>query len=531
MEEKSNLVAIATVVTVVAGAVVVAAGVAEITIKIVSFSWNVLYDTFWSWYRYKTHVNFDTGSETTQAIKQEIENMCLSKSKNVKIIDDKGAQNVSICDGIYNIEHNKEKIQVNIDKNNIIVSSASNISKTFCADMYKKYGYCYKAEFDSDTGSETTQAIKQEIENQFLSKSKYIKITDDKGIQFINLCDKTYDIEYNKDKIRVNINKNIIIVSSGSDVVQKFCEDMYKKYGYCYKAEIDSDSGPGTTHAIKQEVRTQCLSKSKYVKITDAYGNQRINLCDGTYDIEYSEDKIRVNINKNTIIVSSGSDVVQKFCEDMYQKYNSSEKFIISYMNLDTWGAPIHRSRINLDLISKITPSMKRFLDDVERFKLNEDKYIYGNYRRGYLVHGKPSSGKSIIANIIATKYNMPIYRVTLNSNNMSDAILFRLITNVPSNSIIVFDEIEKQYKSAIVSKQNTCLSDAAILEALSGNLDNGNIVILLANNTKIFNGELIEPLIRFGRIDRVIEFKELFSLEDKSLYQDLLDQEENIIY
>jgi hypothetical protein len=47
---------------------------------------------------------------------------------------------------------------------------------------------------------------------------------------------------------------------------------------------------------------------------------------------------------------------------------------------------------------------------------------------------------------LIATKYNMSIYTINLNSSFMTDATLISLINNVPENSIVAFDEFTEQY-------------------------------------------------------------------------------------
>ncbi len=80
--------------------------------------------------------------------------------------------------------------------------------------------------------------------------------------------------------------------------------------------------------------------------------------------------------------------------------------------------------------------------------EFTKEKYKTHPYRRGYLLTGKEGSGKSAAVELIASRYNKAIFMVTLNSLEMDDSILINLIKEVPPNSVVVFDEIDKQLET-----------------------------------------------------------------------------------
>lgn len=116
--------------------------------------------------------------------------------------------------------------------------------------------------------------------------------------------------------------------------------------------------------------------------------------------------------------------------------------------------------------------------------------------------------GKSTIVEIIAMKYGRSVYSIILNNNNMTDANLINLINQIPPNSLIVFDEFEKQYE-AFTNNPNVKISNGGILSAIDGlpRLSHGSIVLMIVNERSILPKKLIDPLLRIGRLDKSFVF------------------------
>jgi mitochondrial chaperone BCS1 len=157
---------------------------------------------------------------------------------------------------------------------------------------------------------------------------------------------------------------------------------------------------------------------------------------------------------------------------------------------------------------------MKEFISDVANFKSSEGAYKANGhaYRRGYLIHGAPKTGKSAIGEIIAQKYNMTVYQIQLNSKDLEDNDLKLIVSKMVPNSILFVDEVEKQMES--MKKQKIAyVTMAGVLSALDGpqKMSHGSIVIMTSNKKTFLPEDEENALIRAGRIDQVFHFQEAF--------------------
>lgn len=195
------------------------------------------------------------------------------------------------------------------------------------------------------------------------------------------------------------------------------------------------------------------------------------------------------------------------------------------------WSSPIIRRPMDIVKI-KLTPEMQLMVNDVDEFRKNENIYQqYGrNFRKGYLVYGKPGTGKTSMTKLIARKFGMTIYMIDLNSNLMTDNTLIKLISSVPPFSIIVFDEIDRQF-DAMEKNKNKFITIGGIFSALDGPipLSHGTIVIATANNRKFLNDADDKSMFRKGRIVTQFEFKTLFGsdIDDPQQFNNLLTNKE----
>ena len=151
--------------------------------------------------------------------------------------------------------------------------------------------------------------------------------------------------------------------------------------------------------------------------------------------------------------------------------------------------------------------------DVIDQFK-NPEKYEHFDIPpyRSLLLHGKPGTGKTFIANAFANEMDAKFIKVSLGeigskyqnqtSNNITK--LFKDARAEEGNVILLLDEVDslasKRGDSSNDKEKNNTLN--TILQEMSSD-DNGNIFIICATNFY----ELLDPAFcRVGRIDVTLE-------------------------
>lgn len=238
-----------------------------------------------------------------------------------------------------------------------------------------------------------------------------------------------------------------------------------------------------------------------------------IEVEDSTFDLEpviinktYTiKDSIFVQVNDSKIIVYSRNYSIKELLSvvnEINKEYNSPIHVMLFYSVVNCkWSSPTCRQPRNFNIV-KLTEPMQRVYDDVAKIFTEKEKYevTATPYRRGYCLVGESEKGKSLMVEIIAYAHGMCIYRFNLNNKDIDDSILEKLIGDVPPYSIILFEEIDKQF----LSLKESNITIGALLTALDGpmRLDDGTIVIFTANEN-VFDNNFIHE----GRIDIVINF------------------------
>ena len=67
-------------------------------------------------------------------------------------------------------------------------------------------------------------------------------------------------------------------------------------------------------------------------------------------------------------------------------------------------------------------------------------------FRRGYLLHGVPGSGKSSLIHAIAGELMLDIYVVSLSSSWISDSTLTTLMGRVPARCIVLLEDLDAAF-------------------------------------------------------------------------------------
>lgn len=192
-------------------------------------------------------------------------------------------------------------------------------------------------------------------------------------------------------------------------------------------------------------------------------------------------------------------------------KYNSDQVMVLRWSpSGEYWkreGTIPKRTFNSIILDNNIEDELFQDLND---FVSSETRDFYLQhcipFRRAYLLHGKPGTGKSSIIHGIASKLDRAIYRINLVAPKLCDDSLQQAIREVSKKGIIVFEDIDALFG---VHREKTEISNvtfSGLLNALDGFATNtkGVLIIFTTNHP-----EKLDPALRRkGRIDREFEIK-----------------------
>jgi chaperone BCS1 len=139
-------------------------------------------------------------------------------------------------------------------------------------------------------------------------------------------------------------------------------------------------------------------------------------------------------------------------------------------------------------------------------------------YRRGYLFHGVPGSGKTTLTRRIAAHFAMSICVLSLSRRSFYDNDLADAFSKTPRRALILIEDIDSAFKNDAsgTSKKSKC-SLSALLNAIDGVTSPvGTILIITTNHPD----RLPPALKRTGRIDMQYEFTHVRQREAIAAFQ-----------
>jgi len=172
--------------------------------------------------------------------------------------------------------------------------------------------------------------------------------------------------------------------------------------------------------------------------------------------------------------------------------------------NGDWW----HQRGVPKPVSTPIGKGALEMINSVDQFMKSRDNYDRRalQFKRGYMMHGMPGTGKTSILSFIAQKYGLHIY--TLGSESLLK--MDRLTTGIKPNSMIIIEDIDLSVVGSSRDGGGDGVSKIASKDALNNFLNaidgitlfNANLIIATTNNPSALDPAMVRP----GRIDEIIE-------------------------
>ncbi|KAF8921114.1 BCS1 N terminal-domain-containing protein [Mucidula mucida] len=269
----------------------------------------------------------------------------------------------------------------------------------------------------------------------------------------------------------------------------------------------DEKGGPVTFNLVAGQGNHYFKYKRAWIKMTKERETRAVNLSTG----EPWETISLTTLSRDrhifpTMLTEARSVALQ-------QQHN---KLIIN----TTWGTdwkPFGNPRPRRPLSSVILApgQAERIYSDVKSFMDRRQWYAERGipYRRGYLLHGPPGTGKTSFIQALAGAFNYDISVINLSTRGMGDDLFALLLAKAPPKTFLLIEDLDGAFNKRVQTSSDgyqSSVTFSGVLNALDG-VTSGEERILFMTTNHI---ERLDPaLIRPGRAYNLC----IFSMEKTS--------------
>lgn len=140
----------------------------------------------------------------------------------------------------------------------------------------------------------------------------------------------------------------------------------------------------------------------------------------------------------------------------------------------------------------------------IKKFMADRDKYrkVGTPWRFGMLLSGPPGNGKTSVAKMLANELGFDIAICALSGPGINDSSLKFMLTNLPSGSILLLEDVDALFDKSRISKNakdSNQLTFSGLLNAFDGVGAPESMIVIMTTNHR---DRLDKALIRPGRVD-----------------------------
>ncbi|KAG8861432.1 hypothetical protein FRB96_002881 [Tulasnella sp. 330] len=232
-------------------------------------------------------------------------------------------------------------------------------------------------------------------------------------------------------------------------------------------------------------------------------------------------------------VVARNNIILKKLVLQAKREYESDMEHRVHIFLADShgswrWNGARQKRPLSSIVLERGVKDM--LMADARDFMASEEWYADRGipFRRGYLLHGVPGSGKTSLIHAVAGALGLDIYVISLSSKGMNDTTLSNLMGRVPSRCIVLLEDLDAAFtrgvsrdatstgvpskvataptkKDATAEGDTNSLSLSGLLNSLDGvAASEGRILFATTNHIERLDPALSRP----GRMDVWIDFK-----------------------
>ena len=145
----------------------------------------------------------------------------------------------------------------------------------------------------------------------------------------------------------------------------------------------------------------------------------------------------------------NNTDILKEFIDASVCHSMKSDEGKVGIYEQHRWGIGWTKVQSKkpraLDSVVLDTKLKNEIIADIKSFQGSAQWYLEKGvpYRRGYLLHGPPGTGKTSFTQAIAGELKLNICYLNLSGGNMDDDDLNRALNDAPAHSIILLEDID----------------------------------------------------------------------------------------
>lgn len=201
-------------------------------------------------------------------------------------------------------------------------------------------------------------------------------------------------------------------------------------------------------------------------------------------------------------------DFLRTLLADIHHDYDDRRPDQIQLFSTTNYGEWQVRGQIPKRALSSIIlPDnvADLLLGDARAFLAAEHWYADRGipWRRGYLLHGPPGTGKTSLVKALAGVLDLDLCTINLASERIDDDVLAELMASAPRRGLLLFEDIDALFAGREQLAAGPKLTFSGLLNAIDGvAAQEGRLLVMTTNHPERLDPALIRP----GRIDRRVE-------------------------